>query len=111
MTREEIKNTYPENTVYLSYDKSGNINGAIPLDWYAEKQKTYSECCEAMKRKRTDGATFKETQDADLYGLSKLYQKAIKKAAAFESVKFVIENVIEELQETCDEMEEIEEAE
>ena len=106
MTVEEIKKTYPENTVYLSYDKSGNINGAIPLDWYAEKTKTYSDCCEAMKRKRDDGVSFRELQNAELYGLSKLYQRTLKQANQLASAKFVIEKVIEELQETCDELEE-----
>ena len=106
MTVEEIKKTYPANTVYLSYDKSGNINGAIPFDWYAEKTKTYSDCCEAMKRKRNDGQSFRELQNAELYGLSKLYQRTLKQASQLESAKFVIENVIEELQETCDELEE-----
>ena len=109
MTLEEIKATYPANTVYLSYDKGGHINGAIPFDWYAERGKTYSECCEKMKVERVE-VTFKELQDADLYGLSKLYQKRNREASAFGSVKFVLENVIEELQETVDDMDEIEEA-
>ena len=63
MTIEEIKATYPANTVYLSYDKGGHINGAIPFDFYAERKKTYSDCCEKMKVERVE-CTFKEVQDA-----------------------------------------------
>ena len=109
MTIEEIKATYPANTVYLSYDKGGHINGAIPFDIYAERKKTYSDCCEKMKVERVE-CTFKEVQDADLYGLSKLYQKRVRESSSFGSIKFVLENTIEELQETLDDMNEIEEA-
>ena len=94
----------------MSYDKGGHINGAIPFDFYAERGKTYSECCEKMKVERVE-VTFKELQDADLYGLSKLYQKRVKEAAQFSSIKFVLESTIEDLQEIVDDMDEIEEAE
>ena len=104
---EEIKTTYPANTVYLSYDKGGHVNGAIPFDWYAERGKTYSECCEKLKVKR-DEVTFKEVQDADLYELSKLYQKRVHAAAQLSSVRLILESVIEDLQETLDEIEEAE---
>ncbi len=109
MTIEEIKATYPANTVYLSYDKGGHISCAIPFDFYAECKKTYSECCEKMKVERVE-VTYKEVQDADLYGLSKLYLKRLSELLSFGSIKFVLENTISELQETLDNMNEIEEA-
>ena len=106
MNIEEIKNTYPANTVYLSYDKSGNINGAIPFDYYAERGKTYGDCIEAQKKERVE-VTFKEVQSPEVYDVCRLYQKERKKAAIFDSVRFVIEDVIDSLQDLKDDIDEI----
>ena len=109
MTFEEIKATYPANTVYLTYDKSGQLIGALPFDFYVDLKRTYADCCEAMQRKR-EVHTFTETQNAELYALAKLYQKRVREASIFGSVKFVIDDVISSLSELKDDIDEIEEA-
>jgi hypothetical protein len=108
MTFEEIKATYPANTVYLSYDKSGQLVDALPFDFCVEEKKTYADCCEAMQKKRED-LTFTEHQSAELYALAKLYQKRVREASIFGSVKFVIDDVISSLSELKDDIDEIEE--
>ena len=111
MTDEEIhiRATYPANTVYLHYDKSGHVNGAQPYDFYAERKKTYSDCCEALKK--STGDCYRERQDSDLYELAKLYQKRVRETAEYSSIKYVLENTIADLQDVLDDMEENEEDE
>lgn len=106
MTYEEIRATYPANTVYLSYDKSGQLAGALPFDFYVEKKRTYEECCEAMQKKREE-CTFTEHQNAELYALAKLYQKRVRESSVFGGVKYVIDDVIESLSELKDDIDEI----
>ena len=106
MTYEEIKATYPANTVYLTYNRSGQLVGALPFDFYVEKKRSYVDCCEAMQKKREDH-TFTEHQNAELYALAKLYRKREREARIFDSVKYVIDDVIQSLSELKDDIDEI----
>ena len=108
MTDEEIKATYPANTVYLTYDKSGQVVGALPFDFYVERKRTYEECCEAMQKTRTE-YRFTEHQSSELYALAKLYQKQKRETSIFEIVKEVIDDVIESLSELKDDIDDIDE--
>jgi hypothetical protein len=106
MTYEEIRATYPANTVYLTYNRSGQLVGALPFDFYVDKKKTYADCCKAMQEKR-EVHTFTEHQNAELYALAKLFRKREREARIFDNVKYVIDDVIQSLSELKDDIDEI----
>ena len=70
MTKEEIKSTYPEYTVYVHYNNDGDIS-VQPWNFYADRGKTYKECSDALAK----STGFTERQDKDLYNLAVKIEK------------------------------------
>lgn len=70
MTKEEIKSTYPEYTVYVYYNLDGEISVST-WNYYADRGKTYKECSDVLAK----STGFTERQDKDLYNLAMKNEK------------------------------------
>lgn len=71
MTGEELKKTYPDNTVFL-YKKNGVVLRANTSDFYVARGKDYQLCSEAIKK----NPCYTEVQDKNLYQVVQLLEKA-----------------------------------
>lgn len=71
MTEEELKKTYPDNTVFL-YKENGVVLRANTSDFYVAREKDYQSCSEAIKK----NPSYTEVQDKNLYQVVQLLEKA-----------------------------------
>lgn len=70
MTEEELKSTYPDNTVFL-YKENDVVLRANTSDFYVARKKDYQSCSEAIKK----NPYYAEVQDKNLYQVVQLLEK------------------------------------
>ena len=100
MTKEGIKSTYPEYTVYVHYFNGGDIS-VQPWNFYADRGRTYKECSDALAK----STGYTERQDKDLYNLAVKCEK-IKStvdisefAKRLRNISFDIDTLLEDCEE------------
>lgn len=100
MNYDEVKATFPENTVFL-YMEDRHVTRANTSDYYVDIGKTYSDCQNALKT----SLKYIEIQDAHLYDVVKMLESANKKIKIWSNIESNILNAAGILNEVIAEME------
>lgn len=100
MTKEELKKTYPEYTVFL-YKENDVVLRANTSDYYVARKKDYQSCSEAIKK----NPSYTEVQDKNLYQVVQLLEKEKKNAIDKDSVVNDLTEIVCQLNSIIDDLE------
>lgn len=100
MTEEELKKTYPDNTVFL-YKENGVVLRANTSDFYVARKKDYQSCSEAIKK----NPSYTEVQDKNLYQVVQLLEKAQQTEIDKDSIVNGLTEIVYQLNSIIDDLE------
>lgn len=100
MTKEELKKTYPEYTVFL-YKENDVVLRANTSDYYVARKKDYQSCSEVIKKK----PSYTEVQDKNLYQVVQLLEKEQQNAIDKDSVVNDLTEIVCQLNSIIDDLE------
>lgn len=100
MTKEELKKTYPDYTVFL-YKVNDVVVRANTSDFYVARKKDYQSCSEAIKK----NPFFTEVQDKILYQVVQLLEKEQQNAIDKDSIVNGLTEIVYQLNSIIDDLE------
>lgn len=100
MTKEELKSTYPEYTVFL-YKENDVVLRANTSDFYVAREKDYQSCSEAIKK----NPYYTEVQDKNLYQVVQLLEEAQQTEIDKDSIVNGLTEIVYQLNSIIDDLE------
>lgn len=100
MTEDELKKTYPDNTVFL-YKENDVVLRANTSDFYVARKKDYKSCSEAIKK----NPSYTEVQDQNLYQVVQLLEKAQQTEIDKDSLVNGLTEIVYQLNSIIDDLE------